>query len=51
MFKAALATTPREAFNWRLVYSIICFGLMGAARGLDEGLISTTVAQNSFVDG
>jgi hypothetical protein len=51
MFKAALATTPREAFNWKLVYSVICFGLMGAARGLDEGLISTTVAQKSFISG
>ncbi len=28
MFKAALADTPREAFNWRLVLSIVCFGLM-----------------------
>jgi hypothetical protein len=28
MFKAALADTPREAFNWRLVFSVICFGLM-----------------------
>ena len=49
MFKAALADTPREAFNWRLVFSVICFGLMGAARGLDEGLIGTTVTQKSFM--
>jgi hypothetical protein len=28
MFKAALADTPREAFNWRLVLSVVCFGLM-----------------------
>lgn len=28
MFKSALADTPREAFNWRLVFSVICFGLM-----------------------
>ncbi|KAG9240633.1 MFS quinate transporter [Calycina marina] len=49
MYKAALAETPQEAFNWRLIYSVICFGLMGAARGLDEGLISTTVAQESFI--
>jgi hypothetical protein len=28
MFKAALADTPREVFNWRLVVSVICFGLM-----------------------
>ncbi|KAF4628293.1 hypothetical protein G7Y89_g9861 [Cudoniella acicularis] len=49
MWKAALAETPREAFNWRLALSVVCFGLMGAARGLDEGLIGTTVSQNSFV--
>jgi hypothetical protein len=67
MFKAALADTPREAFNWRLAFSVICFGLMvsfdecvlgpslymfqGAARGLDEGLIGTTVSQKSFISG
>lgn len=45
----ALAETPREAFNWRLVYAVLCFGLMGAARGLDEGLIGTTVTQKSFI--
>jgi hypothetical protein len=28
MFKAALAETPREALNWRLAFSVICFGLM-----------------------
>ncbi|TVY13281.1 putative quinate permease [Lachnellula arida] len=49
MFKAALADTPKEAFNWRLMLSVFCFGLMGAARGLDEGLIGTTVTQKSFV--
>lgn len=49
MFKAALADTPREAFNWRLAFSVLCFGLMGAARGLDEGLIGTTVTQKSFI--
>ncbi|KAJ5035483.1 uncharacterized protein L3040_007950 [Drepanopeziza brunnea f. sp. 'multigermtubi'] len=49
MFKAALADTPPEAFNWRLAFSVIGFGLMGAARGLDEGLIGTTVTQISFI--
>ncbi|KAH8784620.1 quinate permease [Hyaloscypha finlandica] len=50
MWKAALAETPREAFNWRLAFSVLCFGLMGAARGLDEGLIGTTVTQKSFIN-
>lgn len=40
---------PGEAFHWKLVYSLLTFGLMGAARGLDEGLIGTTIAQKSFV--
>jgi len=49
VIKAALAETPREAFNWRLLFGVMCFGLMGAARGLDEGLIGTTVSQLSFI--
>ncbi|KAK3670467.1 hypothetical protein LTR78_009708 [Recurvomyces mirabilis] len=49
MFKKALADTPREALNLRLLLAVVCFGLMGAARGLDEGLIGTTVAQKSFM--
>ncbi|KAH6673152.1 MFS quinate transporter [Halenospora varia] len=49
MYKAALAETPKEALNWRLFLGVFCFGLMGAARGLDEGLIGTTVAQKSFI--
>ena len=51
LWKAALAETPREAFNWRLALCVVCFGLMGAARGLDEGLISGTVSQKSFIAG
>jgi hypothetical protein len=27
-YKNALAETPREALNWRLLYAVICFGLM-----------------------
>ncbi|KAF2767493.1 general substrate transporter [Teratosphaeria nubilosa] len=39
---------PNEILNWRLVYAVLVFGLMGAARGLDEGLIGTTASQKSF---
>ncbi|TID22053.1 putative quinate permease protein [Venturia nashicola] len=46
--KGKLADTPKEALNWRLWYGVFVFGLMGAARGLDEGLIGTTVTQVSF---
>ncbi|KAL6405788.1 putative quinate permease [Ilyonectria robusta] len=31
---------PEGAFNWRLWFAVISFSLLGAARGIDEGLIS-----------
>lgn len=31
---------PKEIFNWKLWFAVLSFGLMGAARGVDEGLIS-----------
>ncbi|KAH8728213.1 MFS quinate transporter-like protein [Phaeosphaeriaceae sp. PMI808] len=37
-----LKDTPKESLNWRLWYGVFVFGLMGAARGIDEGLIGTT---------
>ncbi|RDI81796.1 hypothetical protein Vi05172_g8226 [Venturia inaequalis] len=46
--KGKLTDTPEEVLNWRLWYGVFVFGLMGAARGLDEGLIGTTVTQVSF---
>ena len=33
MYRQLLRSTPKEALNWRLFYGVICFGLMGAARG------------------
>ncbi|PGH23932.1 hypothetical protein AJ80_01994 [Polytolypa hystricis UAMH7299] len=50
IFKQQLSSTPREALNWKLGFAILCFGLMGAARGIDEGLISGTVQQKSFIE-
>ncbi|KAK5000593.1 hypothetical protein LTR66_000566 [Elasticomyces elasticus] len=49
MYKQTFQDTPREVLNWRLWYGIFVFGLMGAARGLDEGLIGTTASQASFI--
>ncbi|EME49745.1 hypothetical protein DOTSEDRAFT_68502 [Dothistroma septosporum NZE10] len=40
---------PKEILNWRLWYGVFVFGLMGAARGLDEGLIGTSASQKSFI--
>lgn len=31
---------PKEVYNWKLWFAVISFSLMGAARGVDEGLIS-----------
>ena len=39
MWKAALAETPREAFNWRLAFSVICFGLMVGTMELNYMLL------------
>ncbi|EMF17764.1 general substrate transporter [Sphaerulina musiva SO2202] len=39
---------PSEILNWRLWYGVFVFGLMGAARGVDEGLIGTTSTLPSF---
>ncbi|KAJ6088188.1 Major facilitator superfamily domain general substrate transporter [Penicillium sp. IBT 16267x] len=39
---------PSEVFNWRLWFAVISFGLMGAARGIDEGLISGAFNSKDF---
>jgi hypothetical protein len=39
---------PREVFNWRLWFAVLSFGLMGAARGVDEGLISGAFDSKDF---
>ncbi|KAH9870002.1 hypothetical protein J1614_006923 [Plenodomus biglobosus] len=43
-----LKETPKESLNWRLWYGVFVFGLMGAARGIDEGLIGTTSELEPF---
>ncbi|KAF2728604.1 general substrate transporter [Polyplosphaeria fusca] len=43
-----LKDTPKESLNWRLWYGVFVFGLMGAARGIDEGLIGTTAELDPF---
>ncbi|KAM6506928.1 hypothetical protein FALCPG4_018744 [Fusarium falciforme] len=40
IFKLKDLDEPKGAFNWRLWFSVISFGPLGAARGIDEGLIS-----------
>lgn len=41
--------SPKEIYNWTLYLSVFVFGIFGAARGLDEGGISGSVAQQSFI--
>ncbi|KAH0407516.1 MFS quinate transporter, partial [Aureobasidium melanogenum] len=48
MFKRYAKDLPEEVLNWRLGYAVLVFGLLGTARGLDEGLIGTTASQKSF---
>jgi len=40
IFKLSLGDDPKEVINWRLWFAVFSFGIMGAARGIDEGLIS-----------
>ncbi|KAK0671865.1 general substrate transporter [Cercophora samala] len=39
---------PKEVFNWRLWFAVLSFGLLGAARGVDEGLISGAFNSKHF---
>lgn len=46
--KEELADTPKEVLNWRLYWSTFVFGILGASRGLDEGLVGGMVGMKSF---
>lgn len=39
---------PKEVLNWRLWFSVLSFGLLGAARGIDEGLINGAFNSKDF---
>ncbi|KAM0481924.1 hypothetical protein ACHAPX_003256 [Trichoderma viride] len=39
---------PEGALNWRLWFAVLAFGLLGAARGIDEGLISGAFNSANF---
>ncbi|POR36802.1 Quinate permease [Tolypocladium paradoxum] len=41
---------PKGVFNWRLWFAVVSFGLLGAARGIDEGLISGAFNSPDFKD-
>ncbi|KAJ5677874.1 Major facilitator superfamily domain general substrate transporter [Penicillium maclennaniae] len=48
IFRLKDLNEPKEVFNWRLWFAVISFGLMGAARGVDEGLISGAFNSKDF---
>jgi sugar porter (SP) family MFS transporter len=48
VFKLKNLGLPSEVFNWRLWFSVFSFGLLGAARGVDEGLISGAFNSKDF---
>lgn len=48
IFKLSLGDDPKEVNNWRLWFAVFSFGIMGAARGIDEGLISGTFNTKDF---
>jgi hypothetical protein len=48
IFKLQLGDEPREVLNWRLWFAVFSFGIMGAARGIDEVLISGTFNTKNF---
>jgi MFS family permease len=48
IFKLQLGDEPREVLNWKLWFAVFSFGIMGAARGIDEGLISGTFNTDHF---
>lgn len=48
IFKLNTGDDPKEVLNWRLWLAVFSFGIMGSARGIDEGLISGTLASKDF---
>ncbi|KAK4243278.1 general substrate transporter [Corynascus novoguineensis] len=48
IFKLQSHGVPKEVFNWRLWFAVFSFSLLGAARGVDEGLISGAFNSTHF---
>lgn len=45
---AHLSETPQSALNWRLAFAVLGMGLLGASRGVDEGIIGGMISQKTF---
>jgi hypothetical protein len=48
IFKLKDLNEPQGVFNWRLWFAVVSFALLGAARGVDEGLISGAFNSKDF---
>jgi len=48
IFRLKNLDEPDAIFNWRLWFAVISFGLLGAARGIDEGLINGAFNSKDF---
>ncbi|KAI0856081.1 general substrate transporter [Xylaria cubensis] len=48
IFKLKNLNEPKGIFNWRLWFAVCSFGLLGAARGVDEGLINGAFNSKTF---
>lgn len=48
VFRLGELGEPKGVFNWRLWFAVMSFGLLGAARGIDEGLISGCFESKAF---
>lgn len=48
VFKLKNLGEPKQVFNWKLWFAVFSFGLLGAARGVDEGLISGAFKSKDF---
>ncbi|CAG7960704.1 unnamed protein product [Penicillium nalgiovense] len=48
VFKFNTGGLPKETLNFKLWFAVFAFGLMGAARGVDEGLITGVFNSHAF---
>lgn len=48
VFKFNTGSLPKETLNRHLWFAVFAFGIMGAARGVDEGLITGVFNSDAF---
>lgn len=48
IFHFSASGLPKQTLNKRLWFAVLTFGLLGAARGVDEGLITGVFNSDAF---